>query len=44
MSKIRIFTDNRKRYWVGYKKEILSGPWLSQKDAVQSKLEWLFKV
>lgn len=45
MSRLRIFIDKRKgkeRFFVGYKKEILSGPWQTQKEAVQSKQEWLF--
>jgi len=47
MSKaIRVYSVIRrgKEQWlVAHRKEILSGPWKSQKEAAEARLEWVVK-
>jgi len=47
MSKaIRVYSVIRrgKEQWlVAHRKEILSGPWKSQKEAVDARLEWIVR-
>jgi len=40
MYKFRIY-NNYKGWYLAHKKEILSGPWKTQSEAVEAKQEWL---
>lgn len=45
MNKLRIFTQKRRgkeQWFVAHKKEVLSGPWKTMKEAVAAKMEWKF--